>query len=87
MIHSLWIAGEDGDTQLKELGNVRSDHGGESSFVRNLIFMEARRVTGSDERISFEDAGFAPDLDQRFALPREAGLRPDLHGVIALRTG
>jgi CubicO group peptidase (beta-lactamase class C family) len=38
-------------------------------------------------RISAEQAGFAPDLDSRFASAREAGILPNLHGVVAARRG
>jgi CubicO group peptidase (beta-lactamase class C family) len=34
-----------------------------------------------------EQAGFAPDLDDRFEIARAAGVLPNLHGVIALRDG
>jgi len=33
------------------------------------------------------EAGFAPDLDERFEIVRQAGLLPNLHTVIAVRGG
>lgn len=32
-------------------------------------------------------AGFAPDLDERFGIARQAGILPNLHGVLAARGG
>ena len=33
------------------------------------------------------EAGFAPDLDENFEIARQAGILPNLHGVIAARGG
>jgi hypothetical protein len=33
------------------------------------------------------EAGFAPDLEERFEVAREAGVLPNLHGVVAARNG
>jgi CubicO group peptidase (beta-lactamase class C family) len=42
---------------------------------------------GSRETITPADAGFAPDLGDAFAAAREAGILPNLHGVVAMRRG
>ncbi len=39
------------------------------------------------ETVTPEEAGFAPDLADRFALAREAGVLPNLHGIVAARGG
>ncbi len=39
------------------------------------------------ETVTPEDAGFAPDLADRFALAREAGVLPNVHGIVAARGG
>jgi hypothetical protein len=33
------------------------------------------------------EAGFAPDLEERFDVARQAGVLPNLHGVVAARNG
>src|SRR5271169_4777287 len=33
------------------------------------------------------EAGFAPDLEERFEIARQAGVLPNLHGVVAARGG
>ncbi len=33
------------------------------------------------------EAGFAPDLEDRFEIARHAGILPNLHGVVAARDG
>lgn len=33
------------------------------------------------------EAGFAPDLEERFDVARQAGILPNLHGVVAARSG
>lgn len=39
------------------------------------------------ERTTAAEAGFAPDLDERFDIAREAGTLPNMHGVLAARHG
>jgi CubicO group peptidase (beta-lactamase class C family) len=37
--------------------------------------------------VTAHEAGFAPDLKQRFDIARRAGVLPNLHGVVAMRGG
>ena len=36
---------------------------------------------------TLSEAGFAPDVEERFEVAREAGVLPNLHGVVAARNG
>lgn len=45
-------------------------------------------ATGAEwESLSPTQAGFAPDLEERFEIARQAGTLPNLHGVVAARGG
>ena len=46
-------------------------------------------MPGADgwDMASAEAAGFAADLDDRFDVARQAGLLPNVHGVVAARGG
>jgi hypothetical protein len=37
--------------------------------------------------VTAQEAGFAADLDRRFEIARQAGVLPNLHGVVAMRGG
>ena len=39
------------------------------------------------DKVKPTEAGFAPDLDERFEVARHAGVLPNLHGVVAARNG
>lgn len=57
-------------------------------FDRSIVATE--RLAMADGRWNTTtpaEAGFAPDLDENFEIARQAGILPNLHGVIAARGG